>query len=268
MSKDLSWNKAIRAVLQDATEPMSGQEIVDKIVERGLHPSTGATPAATVRAQIYTSIKNDGEDSPFELPAPGRFALKSSGQLSTDSHGTLVAIKKVQIEDAEQGISVINALGMFWERSKVNWKSSQPKLLGLQPGGTVPVDFCCQRGVYLLHDHQGVVYVGRTTDQNIGKRLHYHLGDRLNGRWDRFSWFGVYPVSGEGKLKTDADLSNPSQDAIISAMEAILIEALEPRQNRKRGDGDFDTIEYLQVEDPDFESDRKKAIINELAKKL
>jgi hypothetical protein len=33
------------------------------------------------------------------------------------------------------------------------------------------VNFCEQRGVYLLHDAQGVVYVGRVIDQNLGKRL-------------------------------------------------------------------------------------------------
>lgn len=36
---------------------------------------------------------------------------------------------------------------------------------------------------------------------------------------------------------------------MIPALEAILIEALEPRQNRKRGD-DLAAVEYLQKEDP------------------
>ena len=36
---------------------------------------------------------------------------------------------------------------------------------------------------------------------------------------------------------------------IIPAVEAILIEALEPRQNRKRGD-DLSAVEYVQQEDP------------------
>jgi len=35
---------------------------------------------------------------------------------------------------------------------------------------------------------------------------------------------------------------------MIPALEAILIEALEPRQNRKRGD-DLAAVEYLQKED-------------------
>ncbi len=45
---------------------------------------------------------------------------------------------------------------------------------------------------------------------------------------------------------------------LIPALEAILIEALEPRQNRKRGD-DLAAVEYLQKADPEIE---KKRIVN------
>jgi len=39
---------------------------------------------------------------------------------------------------------------------------------------------------------------------------------------------------------------------LIPALEAILIEALEPRQNRKRGD-DLSAVEYIQKEDPEIQ---------------
>jgi len=38
---------------------------------------------------------------------------------------------------------------------------------------------------------------------------------------------------------------------------AILIEALEPRQNRKRGD-DLSAVEYIQCEDPEIQKKRVK----------
>ena len=50
-------------------------------------------------------------------------------------------------------------------------------------------------------------------------------------------------------------------------MEAVLIEGLEPRQNRKRGD-DFQAIEFLQVEDPKLEMNRKFALVQELTANL
>ncbi len=44
---------------------------------------------------------------------------------------------------------------------------------------------------------------------------------------------------------------------IIPAVEAILIEALEPRQNRKRGD-DLSAVEYIQKEDPEIQKKKLK----------
>ena len=40
--------------------------------------------------------------------------------------------------------------------------------------------------------------------------------------------------------------------AIISAFESLLIEAVEPRQNRRRGD-DLGSVEFIQSEDPELQ---------------
>jgi hypothetical protein len=50
-------------------------------------------------------------------------------------------------------------------------------------------------------------------------------------------------------------------------MEALLIEGLEPPQNRKKGDA-FRAVEFLQVEDPNIEKDQIIQVIDELKKKL
>jgi len=54
---------------------------------------------------------------------------------------------------------------------------------------------------------------------------------------------------------------------VIITMEAVLIEGLEPRQNRKRGD-DLQAVEFIQVEDPSIERERKAAIVRELSTSL
>lgn len=146
---------------------------------------------------------------------------------------------------------------MYWDREKVLWE--RPKLLGCQQIGSTQVDFASQFGVYMLHDRREVLYVGRTTDQSFGTRIKEHTINRLNGRWDRFSWFGVYPVREDGSLDTSAQ-PNYSLTNLITTMEALLIEGLEPRQNRKRGDG-FQAIEYLQVEDPEIRKRHEHATI-------
>jgi len=263
MPPQLTWKEAIKTVLRDAKEPLRADEIVQEIKHRGLRSEFGATPPATVGAQIYTSINNDGAESPFVRPVPGRFALRDQSSFIESSTAPKDLSEKEPQEGTSQVSGVLNAIGMFWDREKVDWKSSQPKLLGHLPSGT-DVDFNPQRGIYLLHDSQGVVYAGRVTDQDLGSRLRQHTTDRLNGRWDRFSWFGIYPVTENGTLKIDADFSKLSVNFVIIAMEAILIEALEPRQNRKRGDANFDAIEFLQSEDPKFVRNRKLAIIDEV----
>ena len=50
------------------------------------------------------------------------------------------------------------------------------------------------------------------------------------------------------------------------ALEAILVEALEPRQNRKRGD-DLAAVEYVQMEDPEIQKRRVRAAIDEALSK-
>ena len=142
---------------------------------------------------------------------------------------------------------------MFWSRQAIEWVSN-PRILGMQQIVAAPVDFSKQVGIYLLYDGREVIYVGRATERPLGKRLYEHTLDRLSSRWDRFSWFGVLPVSEDGVLGALQEAFQVSK--LLPALEAILIEALEPRQNRKRGD-DLSSVEYIQKVDPEI---RKKMI--------
>lgn len=91
------------------------------------------------------------------------------------------------------------------------------------------------------------------------------MRDRPNGRWDRFSWFGLRAVDDAGRLGDMEFSASPPQ--VIALMEALLIEAPEPPLNRKRGD-DFSGIEFLQVEEPELASDQKKQMLELLKQKL
>jgi hypothetical protein len=263
MSKELSWKAATIPVLQDATEPLTAQEIVQGIVERKLKTVLGATPWATVAALLSVSIANEGAESPFIRPEKGRFALRAKCGQSAFNDPLQEVSKQGSSIGALPAKGIINALGMFWERSKVDWKGPQSKLLGNQSDGK-SVDFGNQRGIYLLHDTQGVLYVGKAYPGPLGQRLWQHYSDRLGGRWTRFSWFGLYPVTEDGALQMDAALPTNSVETLVLTLEALLIEALEPRQNRKRGDTNFEDIEFLQFEDPKFVAGRKKAMLEEM----
>jgi hypothetical protein len=166
--------------------------------------------------------------------------------------------------DEEEQYEIVSSFGMFWRKDAIEWNPN-PKLLGMQQIGATPVDFCKQLGIYLLYDGREVIYVGRTTDRPFGRRLYEHTADRMSARWDRFSWFGLLPVSETGVL---GELP-VTFDAVklIPALEAILIEALEPRQNRKRGD-DLAAVEYIQRVDPEIEKKKIKATLDAALNKL
>ncbi|HEX8339790.1 MAG TPA: hypothetical protein VF624_02670, partial [Tepidisphaeraceae bacterium] len=162
-----------------------------RIISQSLRISLGATPAATVNAQIAASIKRDGASSPYIRVAKGVFSLRAGVP------GVVVEPAKLtpgvaESEETEEQYEIVSSFGMFWRRSAVEWVAT-PKLLGMQQIGATSVDFFMQLGVYLLYDGREVIYVGRTTDRPLGRRLFEHTIDRMSARWDRFSWFGLLP---------------------------------------------------------------------------
>jgi hypothetical protein len=252
MAKNLAWKDAIVQVMRAHGGAMHYGDIASAIVEQQLRTDVGATPASTVNANISSDINAAGEESFFIRVARGEYILRElSQQPSPTPH------EESDTEPAEQ-TGIIQALGMFWRREYVAW-STTPQLLGQQQAGATTVNFTPQIGVYLLHDDREVVYVGRAIDQPLGKRLHQHTFDRLNGRWNRFSWFGLSSVTEDGTLVPPfAIMAQPA--VLIAAFEALLIEGLEPRQNRKRGD-DFRAVEYIQVKDPQIRQKQMSELV-------
>ncbi|MFC3182645.1 HTH domain-containing protein [Cypionkella sinensis] len=249
---DTPWKEAASIVLGKSVQSLHYKTIAEEIEKQKLRKTLGATPANTVFVVINNSIKNEGDESPFIKTSPGMFMLRS---VTVGTPAVQEPLETVELEVEER--PVVKCVGMYWNANKVSWKT-RPKILGQQQQGSKEIDFCEQIGIYLLYDRSRVIYVGRSVDRPLGQRLAEHTKDRLNGRWDRFSWFGLRGVDETGKL-TEPDF-NATQGQIIGLMEAILIEALEPPQNRKRGD-DFSEIEYLQADDKEISSKKNKAML-------
>ena len=271
----MSWREAIERVLQEEARALHYSEVSELVLSKGYYKTEGATPDATVNAQITSSIKHEGEKSPFLKVSRGTFALRSAApqdQSVSEPPVTLppptpLVLKEAQTATVEENSdeSVIRCLGMYWQRDLVVWKNT-PRVFGKQQASSKPVDFGNQRGIYILYDHHTVVYVGRSVDRPLGKRLYEHTIDRLGSRWDRFSWFGLLDVTDDGAL-TEQALSSLTADDVITTMEALLIEGLEPRQNRKRGDA-FRAVEYLQHLDPELAKKAKRKLAEEILSKL
>jgi len=244
MPKEMTWRKAIEKVLSEASGAVHYKDLTEKIIADGLRSSLGATPARTVSAHLTTAIKNEGDDCPFQKIGRGLYIWKKKAGITQQPPPPDGGDRE---EDEEQ-YEIISSFGMFWRRDAIEWVST-PKLLGMQQIGAEAVDFNKQIGIYLLYDGREIIYVGRATDRPLGRRLYEHTLDRFSSRWDRFSWFGLLPISETGTLGKMPDSYTATN--IIPAVEAILIEALEPRQNRKRGD-DLSAAEYIQKEDPEI----------------
>ena len=258
----MTWKEAIRKVLLDEGGPLHYTDITTRIFDSGYRgkDECGATPEQTVCAQLATKkeIFRQLGGGVYELIDP---TADVPAQPESKSEKKQLKEEAAQIERN----NIIKNFGMFWSRADVNWKTMN--LYGTQNIGPSMVNFKDQRGIYLLHDAREVIYVGQAVKQPISKRLADHCRDRLNGRWDRFSWFGFYGVNEDGALmQDDFQNTNFTMENLANAFEAILIEGLEPRQNRKAGN-DFG-FEFIQAQDPELEEDKAAfALMKKLMKK-
>jgi hypothetical protein len=267
MARELKWKEAIEKVLEEERKALHYTKIAELISERGYRKSLGATPQDTVSANLTTDINTNKEKSIFVKVDKGIYILR---KFLDDSSQHLVQeeiIGKVsEKKDLLENNNVINAFGIYWNRNLVHWKTT-PDLLGIQQIGASEVNFKDQIGIYLLHDNREIIYIGQAIDQALGQRLKQHTVDRLSGRWDRFSWFGFFPVHENGGLDNNKIFKNISVQNLGDTLEAILIESIEPRQNRKQGNL-FVGLEYLQQEAPELKKKMKEQLIKELTDKL
>ena len=258
--KDLTWKDAIIKVLQEEQRPLHYTEIAQLIAERGYRKSLGATPKDSVTAFFSIDSNKNGSNSMFLRVDKGIYGLRDSIYVENNtSKSSTLSFSTVE------RIQVIKAFGIYWNRDLVHWKSS-PNLYGAQLEGALDVNFKTQVGIYLLHDGRETIYVGQAIQQPLGVRLKQHTTDRLSGRWDRFSWFGFYPVDEDGNLNSEVSNLELSFQDLGDLLEAILIESIEPRQNRRQGN-QFSGIEYLQTEDGEITKRKKEQIIRDLLSK-
>jgi hypothetical protein len=139
-------------------------------------------------------------------------------------------------EPADQ-MRLINAFGMFWRRSEVNWANRQPRLSEFSSPGA-------------------------KASTSLPKRVSTSCMTETVS----YTWFGVRKVEEDGSLGPIS--SKGIQVAtLIATMEALLIEGLEPPQNRRKGDG-FNAMEFLQVMDPEVALKHQRELLAELAKGL
>src|SRR5208283_1168397 len=114
---EMQWDQAIIKVLGESDQPRHYAEIAVEVAKKGYRgpDELGATPANTVAAIIGKSLRDEGENSPFVRVAMSYYALRNAKPLAAPAE---------ELENSTSAFSgIINALGMFWERSKVVWRT-------------------------------------------------------------------------------------------------------------------------------------------------
>ncbi|QXX74610.1 GIY-YIG nuclease family protein [Methylovirgula sp. HY1] len=162
--------------------------------------------------------------------------------------------------------------GLFWRKDWIHWGrgSNAGHLNGMKAGAktSIPVDFRDQQGVYCLYDESfKLVYVGQAggkNDQRLFQRLKQHREDAVSERWSRFSWFGIRQVLQSGLLKAEKYTAHPDVGDVLNHIEAILIAAAEPVQNRQGGKFGDHVEQYLQYRDIENVGPDTKDMIREL----
>ncbi len=84
----ISFKKAAERILTDSETPLSPKEIVERAFEAGLIESEGATPDATMGAQLYVDIRKNPR-SPFKKVGRGKFTIRGIGASASSAEVTI-----------------------------------------------------------------------------------------------------------------------------------------------------------------------------------
>lgn len=159
----------------------------------------------------------------------------------------------------------VTSFGIYWERA-ADWNTEALHGIHLPDSAKTKrpgvVNFAKQHAVYLLHHDREIIYVGKTVC--LASRLHEHtVSPTLHNRWDRFSWFGfrkvIHDESGGGLGEADLPTDFAVCD-LMAVVEGILIEAVEPRNNRQGVKG-FNDLAYGQVSVAEAAKKMKKGVL-------
>lgn len=240
MGSEMTWNEAILTVLRENVgEEMSLGDITGAILDARYRTSLGKTPQSTVGSQLLQVMRDHDvirtRRGYYLMPLPNG----AEGDELESGLDAVPALAVMQIE----------AYGIHWERSKVNWTAR--RILGYDTDPLEAIDFSSQQGVYVLYDWNSVVYVGKTTSTSEGllDRLQYHNRKQdWEAGWERFSWFGIRKVNEDGEISDGPDMAR--KDVVSELIEAVLIETLRPAFNKQYG-RHMGTL-YRQAVDPYF----------------
>lgn len=79
----MDFKSAAKEILREAGRPLHYGDITEIALQQGYLESAGATPHNTMRARLYTDVR-DNPESHFVRTAPGIFSLKDGESTGGD----------------------------------------------------------------------------------------------------------------------------------------------------------------------------------------
>ncbi len=129
-----SFKLAAIKILREAKEPLHYEEITKRALEQNLIETSGATPEATMNAQISVDIKNKKGESPFQRVKPGYFVLNQN--FTTKEEKAEETGEKIKEEEAKENISTqyIGKAGEHLVVSELLFRGYNASVMGVDEG--------------------------------------------------------------------------------------------------------------------------------------
>ena len=173
-------------------------------------------------------------------------------------------------------MKLFRTCGLFWKLDdiyfgQVGGGGHRGQLLGQRESKPFPksIDFAMQIGVYALYADFSLLYVGQVgggANNRLLARIRQHATGDFRGRWNRFSWFGLRWVKGNGQLSKENEAFHPTRKEVLDHVEGIILQFAEPSLNGQEGRFGDDLERYVQIRSPDLGLTEKEILKEILTK--
>lgn len=118
------------AILQGAKEPLHYKEITKRAIEEGILETDGATPDASMNAQISVEIKNRGMKSSFIRTGPGTYSLNPDTDVSPEED----EIVEEEIAQVQLPSSFTGSAGEYLVCSELLFRGFNASIMSVDTG--------------------------------------------------------------------------------------------------------------------------------------
>ena len=130
----LSFKLAAIKILREAQEPLHYEEITKRAVENNLIVTSGATPEATMNAQLAVDINTKKDKSAFIRTKPGYFALNSNFTEEKQEEEEKNEVAREEVEQDNVGSQYVGKAGEHLVVSELLFRGYNASIMNVDVG--------------------------------------------------------------------------------------------------------------------------------------